>query len=152
MHKVKLHKQSRRIAFGTVASAAIADSVRGLLREQGWELIDLPVAQSDDLAWPEVGRRVADLVAAGEAATGVAMCWTGSGVAISASAVPGIRAAYCAGPTAAIDARQWHDANILGLSLQGDAATVLATVRAWLATQPLTDLPHQKARIRLAAV
>jgi ribose 5-phosphate isomerase B len=75
-------------------------------------------------AWPEfsaeVGRRVAD----GAVRYGVLMCWTGTGTAIAANKVPGVRAAQAWDPWIAEGARLWNDANVLTLSLKRTAPEV----------------------------
>jgi ribose 5-phosphate isomerase B len=75
-------------------------------------------------AWPvfsaEVGRRVAD----GAVRYGVLMCWTGTGTAIAANKVPGVRAAQAWDPWIAEGARLWNDANVLTLSLKRTAPDV----------------------------
>ena len=46
------------------------------------------------------------------------MCWTGTGVAMAAGKVPGVRAALCVDAATATGARKWNDANVLALSLR----------------------------------
>ncbi len=68
--------------------------------------------------WPEVGRLVGEAVAGGDADLGIACCWTGTGVAIAANKVRGVRAALCPDGETARGARKWNDANVLALSLR----------------------------------
>jgi ribose 5-phosphate isomerase B len=49
---------------------------------------------------------------------GVVCCFTGTGVAMAANKVPGVRAALCIDAETARGARQWNDANVLALSLR----------------------------------
>jgi ribose 5-phosphate isomerase B len=51
--------------------------------------------RGEPLQWADVAREVAERVARGESDQGVLFCWTGTGVAIAASKVPGVRAALC---------------------------------------------------------
>jgi ribose 5-phosphate isomerase B len=74
--------------------------------------------------WPEVGRRVGEAVAEGQADAGVVCCWTGTGVSIAANKVPGVRAALCVDAETAAGARRWNDANVLALSLRLTSAEV----------------------------
>lgn len=87
-------------------------------------------------AWPqfsaEVGRRVAD----GAVRYGVLMCWTGTGTAIAANKVRGVRAAQAWEPWIAESARLWNDANVLTLSLKRTAPDVAVDcVKAFLAVE-----------------
>ena len=74
--------------------------------------------------WPEMSRAVAETVASGEADFGVLMCWTGTGTAIAANKVQGVRAAQAHEPWIAENARRWNDANVLTLSLKRTAPPV----------------------------
>jgi ribose 5-phosphate isomerase B len=67
---------------------------------------------------------VAQAVADGKADYGAVMCWTGTGTAIAANKIPGIRAAQAADPWIAENARRWNDANVLTMSLKRTAPDV----------------------------
>jgi ribose 5-phosphate isomerase B len=57
------------------------------------QIVDYGVADADDdTAYPHIGLRVAEAIAAGEARRGLLICGTGIGMAISANKVPGVRA------------------------------------------------------------
>jgi ribose 5-phosphate isomerase B len=102
-----------RVAFGADDTNDTVEAVRARLGERA-ELVTVPA----DLAWPSMARRVGELVAAGEADLGVLMCWTGTGTAIAANKVHGVRAAQASDPWIARGARLWNDANVLTLSLK----------------------------------
>jgi ribose 5-phosphate isomerase B len=141
--------QRRTVAFGTVAQSPTAYAVRDALVVAGYDVIDASEISDDRPTWPSVGHHVASLVADHHADTGVALCWTGSGVAISASTIPHIRAAFSSSPSEAADARHWHDANVLALSLSASPTEAVATLQAWLASKPLADAGHVAARTDL---
>jgi ribose 5-phosphate isomerase B len=134
------------IALGAVAPSPVVDAVRTLLDKRGLTVVDVSQHEGRSPTWPEVGREVAEVVASGDATSGIALCWTGSGVAISASTVTGCRSAFCSSSTEAGDARSWHDANVLALSLSAPVDTAINTVRAWLDTSPSEDCRHIGAR------
>jgi len=125
-----------RIAFGADDTNPTVDAVRARLSERA-ELVPVP----DDLAWPSMARRVGELVAGGTVDLGVLMCWTGTGTAIAANKVHGVRAAQASDPWIARGARLWNDANVLTLSLKQLApADAVACVDAFLdTTQPDPD-------------
>lgn len=109
-----------RIAFGTDERTALSDEIAVVLDAAGHDV----VMRLEELPWPDVGRRVAEAVAAGDAERGVVCCWTGTGVAMAANRVPGVRAALCTDAETARGARRWNDANVLAVGLRLTSATV----------------------------
>ncbi len=79
------------------------------------------VRPTDSDSWPDMASAVGAEVADGRANFGILMCWTGTGTAIAANKVKGIRAAQASEPWIAENARRWNDANILTLSLKRTA-------------------------------
>jgi ribose 5-phosphate isomerase B len=83
--------------------------------------------------WPVMSKAVAQAVADGRRDVGVLMCWTGTGTAIAANKVPGVRAATVWDPWIARGARLWNDANVIALSLKRLAPDVaVECVKAFL--------------------
>ena len=120
-----------RIAVGTDERTDVSDAVEAHLRAGGHELVEV----LHDEVWPDVGRRVGEAVAAGRADVGVVMCWTGTGVAMAANKVSGVRAALCTDAATAEGARRWNDANVLALGLRlTTAATAAEMLDAFVAT------------------
>lgn len=103
-----------KVAFGTDEHTALTEAVVGALEAAGHEVI--VVADGSD--WPEAGRAVGEAVTSGTVARGVACCTTGTGVAIAANKVPGVRAALCTDAATAEGARRWNDANVLAFGLR----------------------------------
>jgi ribose 5-phosphate isomerase B len=98
-----------------------------------------------DWAWASevAARDVAD----GRAEQGIVACWTGTGAAIAANKVPGIRAALCTDAKTAEGARRWNDANVLAISLRRTALAELQEILdAWFAEQASDD-PHDVENI-----
>jgi ribose 5-phosphate isomerase B len=86
-------------------------------------------------AWGPLAVRVARLVASGAADQGVLLCFTGTGVAMAANKVRGVRAALAVDGVTAAGARRWNDANVLALSLRLlSSAVATEIVDAWLGT------------------
>src|SRR6266516_7510299 len=120
-----------RIAFGADDENATTAAVLDYLRSAGHVI--LAASPSDN--WVEIGSAVGAAVVAGEADYGVVMCWTGTGTAIAANKVPGVRAALAWEPWNARGARLWNDANVLALSLKRLAPDVaVEVVQAFLDT------------------
>lgn len=103
-----------RIVFSTDEITDVSDRIVGHLQGQG-HVVEVVRAGEP---WPEVGRSVGETVAANEADVGVVCCWTGTGVALAANKVAGVRAALCTDPETARGARRWNDANVLALGLR----------------------------------
>lgn len=122
-----------RIAFGTDEATPVTEVLVAHLQDRGHDVaVVAPGAE-----WPEVGRGVGRAVADGRADRGVVCCWTGTGVAMAASKVRGVRAALCGDAETARGARRWNDANVVALGLRLTSAVVaVEVVDAFLATDP----------------
>ncbi|HEX4082193.1 MAG TPA: RpiB/LacA/LacB family sugar-phosphate isomerase [Acidimicrobiales bacterium] len=120
-----------RIAFGTDERTALTTGVVADLRAAGHDV----TVVADGIDWPDVGRAVGEAVASGEADRGVVVCTTGTGVAIAANKVPGVRAALCTDAWTATGARRWNDANVLAFGLRLTTAPVASEMlEAFLST------------------
>jgi ribose 5-phosphate isomerase B len=132
-----------RIAVGSDERSHVTDVVVEELRRGGHQvetlgpLSGLPAGQAGEpLQWADVAREVAERVARGESDQGVLFCWTGTGVAIAANKVPGMRAALCWDAETARGARLWNDANVLCLSLRSTSEAIAREiVEAWLSVE-----------------
>lgn len=112
-----------RVAFGADDDNEVTRAVVGYLAEVG-EVVRVGA----DEPWPDIGAAVGRAVTDGGADFGVVMCWTGTGTAIAANKVPGVRAALAWEPWIATGARLWNDANVLALSLKRLAPDVAVEV------------------------
>ncbi|NGN94265.1 RpiB/LacA/LacB family sugar-phosphate isomerase [Nocardioides sp. KC13] len=116
-----------RIAFGSDDENETTRAVLAELRERG----EVEVVDTD--SWLDLGAGIGRAVVEGRADVGVVMCWTGTGTAIAANKVPGVRAALAWEPWIARGARLWNDANVLAMSLKRLAPDVAVEVtRAFL--------------------
>ncbi len=121
-----------RIAFGADDDNPCVAAVRDHLESRA-----TVIHISPDEPWPEMARAVGEQVAEERADFGVVMCWTGTGTAIAANKVRGVRAAQASEPWIAANARRWNDANVLALSLKRLAPDVaVECVAAFLDTEP----------------
>lgn len=136
-----------RVAIGSDDRSALTDAVRDALRERGHELIAFGAVDAEARPWPQVGRLVGQAVASGLADTGVAMCWTATGVSIAANKVAGVRAALCGDAQTAAGARKWNDANVLAISMRATSIPVaMEILDAWFSTAPSSE-PDDRAAI-----
>jgi ribose 5-phosphate isomerase B len=142
-----------KIAIGSDERTHLTDLLLEELRRRGHEPIPFgPLAGGPAEAdWPLVCSDVARAVAAGDAEEGIVCCWTGTGAALAANKVPGIRAALCADAETARGARTWNHANVLALSLRATSEPVAKEILdAWFATPYSDDAwnRQQIARVR----
>ncbi|MDQ1394098.1 MAG: ribose 5-phosphate isomerase, partial [Acidimicrobiaceae bacterium] len=122
-----------RIAFGTDEATTLTDAIMAKLKDMGHDV----AVVADGIDWPDAGRRVAQAVAGGDADAGVVCCWTGTGVAMAANKVAGVRAALCTDAETARGARRWNDANVLAVGLRLTSPDVAGEMlEAFLTTGP----------------
>jgi ribose 5-phosphate isomerase B len=129
------------IAVSADERSALAQFLLGELGERGHTVVGhgaLSDGERSDWAWGSAA--AARDVAAGRAEQAIVCCWTGTGAAIAANKVPGVRAARCGDAVTAAGARRWNDANALALSLRAVGEGVLGEILdAWFATEPSSD-------------
>ncbi len=134
-----------RIAFAADDENETTRAVVAHLAAAGHEVVPVAAGQP----WPDLGAAVGRAVADGHTDYGVVMCWTGTGTAIAANKVSGVRAALAWDPWIARGARRWNDANVLALSLKRLAPDVaVEIVDAFLGTpEPDADEADNIARL-----
>ena len=85
--------------------------------------------------YPDIAKRVAELVASGDFECGILICDTGIGMSIAANKVRVIRAALCHDAFSAHRARQHNDANILCLAAVTGQEQIPEIIEAFLTTE-----------------
>jgi ribose 5-phosphate isomerase B len=125
-----------RIAVSTDERHHLVDFVLDELKRRGHEVEYVGPAEGEDSAdWPDVTLDAVERVTSGEAQEAIVMCWTGTGCAIVANKVPGIRAALCHDAETARGARVWNHANVLALSLRATPEAIAKEILdRWLDT------------------
>jgi len=137
-----------RVAYGADDANETTRAVQQALADRGIEVVDV----TGDQQWPDIGAAVGQAVAGGTADLGVVLCWTGTGTAIAANKISGVRAALAWDPWIASGARKWNDANVLAMSLKRLAPDVAVEVLAAFLDTPGPD-PDEAANIaRLGAL
>jgi len=131
-----------RISIAADELTGIAAAIAAAIEGRGHDVVARHGALAehgrDDWAWASesAARDVAD----GDAEQAVVACWTGTGAAIAANKVAGIRAALCGDAETARGARRWNDANVLALSLRSTSEHELGEILdAWLEAEPSAD-------------
>jgi ribose 5-phosphate isomerase B len=130
-----------KVAVAADERVGVAEAVLAELRKRGHDPIAhgvLAEGERDDWAW--ASEAAARDVAEGRAEQAIVCCWTGTGAAIAANKVSGVRAALCFDAQTADGARKWNDANVLALSLRATSEAELAEILdAWFGGEASGD-------------
>ena len=114
------------------AGYAEKERLKTVLTDLGVEFDDMGPASEESVDYPDYARKVAEQVAGGGAEQGLLVCGSGTGMAITANKVPGVRAAVAWSEETARLARQHNDANVLALGARTTPpAEIPKIVRAW---------------------
>lgn len=114
------------------AGYAEKERLKPLLAELGLEVEDYGAVSEESVDYPDYARKVAEAVAGGRAEQGLLVCGSGTGMAISANKVAGVRAAVAWSEEVARLARQHNDANVLAIGARTTPpAEIPKIVRAW---------------------
>jgi RpiB/LacA/LacB family sugar-phosphate isomerase len=118
------------------AGYAEKERLKTVLTDLGVEFDDLGPASDASVDYPDYARKVADQVAQGQVEQGLLVCGSGTGMAMTANKVPGVRAAVAWSEETARLARQHNNANVLAIgSRTTPPADIPNIVRAWFSTE-----------------
>ena len=118
------------------AGYAEKERLKTVLSDLGIEFDDLGTRSEDSVDYPDYARAVAEQVADGRVEQGLLVCGSGTGMAITANKVPGVRAAVAWSEEIARLARQHNDANVLAIGARTTPeAEIPNIVRAWFSTE-----------------
>jgi len=121
----------------------LKETLKPVLESLGLAARDVGVYDEKAADYPDIARKVAELVAGGSAMRGVIIDGAGIGSCMAANKVPGIRAALCYDKASARNGREHNDANVLTLGARLLTETQAEDVlRTWLAT-PFAGGRHQ---------
>jgi len=117
------------------AGYAEKERLKALLADLGVEFEDLGTGSEESVDYPDYARKVAEQVAHGRVEQGLLVCGSGTGMAITANKVAGVRAAVAWSEETARLARQHNDANVLAIGARTTPpADIPKIVRAWFAS------------------
>jgi ribose 5-phosphate isomerase B len=85
------------------------------LRDEGHDVRDLGPEDMSSVDYPDYGYKIAEAIAAGEAAKGIALCGSGIGISIAVNRHPAARCALVSEMLSARLAREHNDANVIAL-------------------------------------
>ena len=127
--------------------------IKAWLEKQGHEVRDFGTHDRDSCDLSDFIVPATKAVACGECERGIFVDGVGYGSAMIANKFRGISACVCQDPVCAELARQHNDDNVLclGGKLIGPVLA-MATVRAWMMAEPLTDEKYQRRRNKFAKI
>ncbi|UAK24515.1 ribose 5-phosphate isomerase B [Sphingomonas nostoxanthinifaciens] len=107
---------AERIAIASDHAAfALKDELAAWLRGLGHDVRDLGPTSDARVDYPDYGYALAQAIADGDAAYGIALCGSGIGISIAVNRHPAARCALISDPYAATLAREHNDANVLAM-------------------------------------
>ena len=131
---------------------AMKETLKPIIAELGFTVVDAGVFEPTPADYPDIAKKVADLVAGKKTRFGIVVDGAGIGSCMAANKVQGIRAALCYDKASARNSREHNDANVLTLGgrllTQPQAEDV---VRVWLAT-PFGGGRHQARVDKIMAI
>lgn len=114
------------------AGYAEKERLKPFLDELGVEYDDLGSVSEDSVDYPDYARIVGERVAHGDSELGLLVCGSGTGMAIAANKVPGVRAAVAWNEESARLARTHNNVNVLALAARlTDREELPKIIRAW---------------------
>ncbi|NQU79532.1 ribose 5-phosphate isomerase B [Candidatus Woesearchaeota archaeon] len=123
------------------------EEIKKFLERKGIPVEDLGTHSSEPVDYPEFAGKVAKRVVQGKNLKGILVCGSGTGMAISANKIKGIRAVAAYDTYSAKMSRSDNDTNVLGLrGRQFPLDTTKRIVSTWLST-PFSKKARHKRRI-----
>ena len=111
------------------------EKLKKTLDDLGVAYTDMGTNSTESVDYPDFARKVGEAVADGEYDKGILVCGSGTGMAIAANKIPGIRAAVAWNEEIARLSRQHNDANVLSLAARYiPDEEQEKIVKAWLET------------------
>lgn len=108
------------------------EKLKRTLDQMGVAYDDMGTDSSESVDYPDYARKVADAVARGDYEQGILVCGSGTGMAIAANRVHGVRAAVAWNEEIARLARQHNNANVLSIAARFTPDDeVKKIVKAW---------------------
>lgn len=111
------------------------EKVKATLDELGVEYDDMGTNSAESVDYPDYARKVAEAVSRGDYEQGVLVCGSGTGMAIAANKVRGVRAAVAWNEETASLARRHNNANVLSLAARITPGTEIPKIlKAWFSS------------------
>jgi ribose 5-phosphate isomerase B len=130
----------------------LKEEVKAHLVRLGYRFHDLGTHSTEPVDYPDIALAVARAVRAGDARIGILVDGAGIGSAMAANKVPGVRAAPCVDESAARNAREHNDANVLTLGSRFVDATRMRSIVEVFLTTHCTEERHARRVGKIKAI
>ena len=108
------------------------EQIKRTLDDLGVNYEDMGTYSCDSVDYPDYAKKVGEAVANGDVDQGLLVCGSGTGMAIAANKVPGVRAAVAWNEDIARLAREHNNANVLSLAARFTPVEEMdKIVRSW---------------------
>jgi len=135
------------------AGYELKDILRGDLRAQGHEVIDLGTDGPAPVDYPDFAEAVGLAILDGRAARGILVCGSGVGASVAANKIPGIRAGLCHDTYSARQGVEHDDMNLLVLGARVIGVELARElVRAFLEARFSAEARHRRRLRKVAAL
>ncbi len=130
------------------AGFKLKEEIKKFLEKKGIKYADMGTDSEEPCDYPDYAKKVAKEVAKNKNDLGVLVCGTGTGTAITANKVKGVRAAQATNTFLAKMAREHNNANILSLGARVNTPKeALEMVDVFLNT-PFSNEERHKRRVK----
>ena len=118
------------------AGFKVKEHVKNILINNEISIIDLGPKNEDSVDYPDYAKKVRDRVRLNKSDIGILVCGSGTGMAISANKVKGVRAAVCYSNKSTYLSRAHNNANIMCIGARLiNKKTILKNIRIFLNTK-----------------
>ncbi|MFN2501178.1 MAG: ribose 5-phosphate isomerase B [Pyrinomonadaceae bacterium] len=112
------------------------EKVKKILDDMGVKYEDMGTTSTDSVDYPDYARKVGEAVARGDYDQGLLVCGSGTGMAIAANKISGVRAAVAWNEDIARLAREHNNANVLSLAARFTPDEEISKIiKAWFAAR-----------------
>ncbi len=142
-----------KVALGADhAGFHLKEHLRSFLAGAGHSVQDFGTHSLESVDYPDLAATVAHAVAEGRFEAGILICGSGTGMAIAANKVAGIRAAPCFDVTSARLARAHNNANVLALGERLVGSAVAEDVATAFLSTPFEGGRHERRVGKITAL
>ena len=118
------------------AGFKLKESIKDFLINKNISIIDIGPINENSVDYPDYAKKLSNRIKSKKSDIGILVCGSGTGMAMSANKIKGIRAAVCYNPESTRLSRQHNDANIISLgSRLTKKNTALKLVSVFLKTE-----------------
>jgi len=130
----------------------LKEQVKSHLTRLGYRFHDFGTHSPEPVDYPDIALAVAKAVQAGDARIGILVDGAGIGSAMAANKVPGVRAAPCVDASAARNAREHNDANVLTLGAKFVDGTRMREIVETFLSSNCTEERHARRVKKIKAI